>query len=279
MRGATAAVAVGLLAVTLAGCDVFVSGDASGDARTGGGASSGGGDVVELPEPADRPFPTISVEPVASGSGDGTEASYLVADDGTSHLVRASGPPVNPDATDQMFCFWLEDGLAKVRRDVSGVRITAAVTTLLSAAGQPPTDETDPRALAEDCGLPTGPPDVLYRLTDDLVVGRPVWYAEPPDDHEGDQLDYAVEAFDQRVGDDLDELCDWVRPAAAAAIASGAVTAGTTEQAISAVHEVLVAAEVPFGDGLTSMITGFCQVEGTRSDHTAEVHERYKPDR
>ena len=269
VRGAMAVVAAGLLGVTLAGCDLFESGD----------VEAGAADTVELPDPPDRAFPTISVQPVASVPDDGSPSSYVVADDETPYLVRASGPPVDPDVADQMFCFWLEDGVARIRRDVAGVRMSTAVSTLLSAAGQEPTDEIDPRVLAEGCGLPAGPPEVLYRLTDDLVAGEPVWYVDPPADYEGDPDWYDVDAFNERVGGELDELCDWVRSAAAEAIASGAVTAGTTEQAISAVHEVLVAADVPFGDGLTSMIAGFCEVEGRRSDHIAEVHERYKPTR
>ena len=259
-----AAVAAGLLGIALAGCALFEAGD----------VEAGSVDTVELLDPPDRAFPTISLQPVASVPDDGSPSSYVVADEETPYLVRASGPPVDPDVADQMFCFWLEDGVARIRREVSGVRMSTAVSTLLSAAGQEPTDEIDPRVLAEGCGLPAGPPEVLYRLTDDLVAGQPAWYVDPPDDYEGDPDGYDVDAFNERVGDDLDELCDWVRSAAADVSAAHA-----TDEAILAVHEVLVAADVPFGDGLTVMIAGFCEVEGRRSDHIAEVHERYKPTR
>lgn len=123
-----------------------------------------------------------------------------------------------------------------------------------------------------------GPPEVLFRLTDDLEGGDLPWYAAPAD-YDGDDVQYMADAFHERVAGDLDELCTWVRPAAEEAIAEEIVSPDAGEQAVLAVHAVLEEAEVATGDGLTSLIAGACEVEGRRSGHTAEVHEVFVQER
>lgn len=139
-------------------------------------------------------------------------------------------------------------------------------------------DAVSPADVAKGCGMSIerewagslAVPLVVHRLTDDLVGGQLAWYAAP--DGHPDDATYMVEAFYERVGDDLDDLCEWVVPEAQGVIDAGLV--GTaTEQASLAVDLIVADAVGTTADGLTALIVGACDSPGASSQSSVEFGE------
>lgn len=282
-------------AAVLAGCTGFDASVEAGDASTVEGAAS-----AEAAPHGQQPDHEVTIEAVARDQA--VARSHVRSLDGSLYEVSVPAPPVDLDGlgSDEddvlagvqdasVFCAWLVDSTLDVLAAIEGldratpVRNEQAVDAVL-AATLPGYQDVDRDAvsavdIAKGCGLgierewvsPLAVPLVVHRLTD-FVDGQLAWYAAP-DGYEGDTTAYMAEAFYERAGDELVDLCEWVVPEAQAAIDAGLVSSTVTEQASHVVDLILTDAVAKSADGLTALIVGACDTPGASSPSSVEFGE------